>query len=254
MELNYKVTGSGKPILILHGLFGSLDNWQSIAKRLSRHFSVYSIDLRNHGRSPHDDIMNYRVMVEDILDFMDDSKIHKASLIGHSMGGKVAMKLAADHPDRIDKLVIVDMAPVEYKAHHNDVFNALRSVDLHNVMNRSDAEVVLQEHLNEEAVIQFLMKGLYRDADMNFAWRYNLEALYKNYDNLLAGIEVEIPYNRGVLFIKGEKSPYVGQKEEMKISKFFPSYEIEEIKGAGHWVHAESPDAFYAVLEAYLLN
>ena len=254
MNLNFKSLGSGFPLIILHGLLGSLDNWQSIAKHFSAHFQVFIIDQRNHGRSPHSKEFSYELLVNDLLEFMEQQNILQAHFIGHSMGGKVVMKLALEHPDKVARLIVVDVAPVEYEDRHSQVFKALFAVDLKTIETRQQAEAILRTHLgDDESTVQFLMKGLYRDDDNKFQWRFNVDALYEAYDEISSGISSGKPFEGETLFIKGEKSEYINAANFSDIIDLFPNNQLAEIPGSGHWVHADSPNEFIAAVDRFLL-
>lgn len=254
MNLNYKSIGSGFPLIILHGLLGSLDNWQTIAKQFGDHFKVYIIDQRDHGRSPHTPEFCYALLVNDVLEFMEQQGIVRAHFIGHSMGGKVTMHLALEHPDRVAKLVVVDVAPVEYEDRHSDVFKALFAVDLRTLGSRQSAEGTLRSILgNDETTVQFLMKGLYRDDDNRFQWRFDVQALHDAYDEISSGITSDKPFEGETLFIKGERSDYINAANYSEILDLFPNNQLAEITDAGHWVHAEKPVQFIDVVLKFLL-
>lgn len=240
MELNYKQFGQGDPIIILHGLFGMLDNWQTIARKLGEHYTVFIIDQRNHGKSPHHPDFDYQIMADDLKSFMEDNWIYQAHLIGHSMGGKTVMQFALDNPDMIDKLVVVDIAPQKYKGGHQLIFEALFGLDLENTTNRKDAEKQLEEKIPEFGIRQFLLKNLSRKKEGGYAWKMNLEAIHEHYEDILANIEgdsVDVP----TLFIKGGRSKYIQEENHENIFNLFPNAEIKTIEDAGHWVHAEQP-------------
>ena len=254
MNLNYKSIGSGFPVIILHGLLGSLDNWQGIAKQLGEHFQVFIIDQRNHGRSPHSDEFSYQILVDDVLEFMKQQGVEQAHFIGHSMGGKAAMHLALEHQDKVAKLIVVDVAPVEYEDRHSTVFKALFAVDLKTIESRQQAEAILKTYLGQdESTIQFLMKGLYRDDDNKFQWRFNMQALYDAYNEISSGITADKPFEGETLFIKGEKSDYINASNFSEIIDLFPHNQLVEIAGAGHWVHADNPAEFIRVALKFLL-
>ncbi len=242
MELNYKEFGQGEPVIILHGLFGTLDNWQTVAKQLAKDYWVFIVDQRNHGRSPHVDDLDYILMAEDLKEFMDQHWIPKAHIIGHSMGGKTAMQFAFDYPDMIDKLVVVDIGPGENKAGHGMIFDALLSLDLSNIANRTAAEDHLKEKIEEYGVRQFLLKNLSRSKEGGYKWKMNLHAIHQNYQNILATVEGDSVYEGETLFIKGGKSNYINSEEEKTIFQYFPESSVETIEGVGHWVHAEAPE------------
>lgn len=253
MILNYKSFGSGFPLIILHGLMGSLDNWQSIAKHFSEHYQVYAIDQRNHGRSPHSAEMSYDLMVADLLEFMQQHGIERTHLLGHSMGGKVVMEFALRYPEKVDKLIVVDVAPVEYEDRHSQVFKALFAVDLTTLESRQQAEATLRQYLgNDESTVQFLMKGLYRDDSNKFQWRFNVQALYEAYYAISDGVRSDKPFEGQTLFVKGQKSNYIDASNYSEIMDLFPHNELAEIPGAGHWVHADNPQAFIEAVDKFL--
>lgn len=256
MKLNYKKFGEGFPVIILHGLLGSLDNWQTIAKHISTvPYSVFILDQRNHGRSPHTDEFNYDLLSHDLFEFFEQEKIERAHIIGHSMGGKTAMKFALEHADKVSKLIVVDIAPVEYADRHNEVFNALFAADVNHSNSREEVETKLREKLdNDEITVQFLLKSLTRaeNGQSGFQWRFNLDSLSKNYSEISAAIMSSKQYVGETLFIKGEKSLYINTENYDCIEKLFPNNKLVEIKGAGHWVHAEKPQEFLKEIISFL--
>ncbi len=245
--------GHGQPLLILHGLFGTLDNWATLAKRLAEHYNVFLVDLRNHGRSPHADEHNYDLMAADVLELVDDLKIPTPVIMGHSMGGKVAMNYALNYPTRLTKLIVVDIAPKAYPPHHDDIIEALQSVDLSTTTSRSDIDDQLAKTIKEPDVRLFLMKNIYRKEDNTFGWRMNLDAIDKNYENIAAAITAEVPFKKHALFIKGGKSRYIKQEDIYdNIERLFSLVEVETIPNAGHWVHAEAPDEVYDLVTRFI--
>ncbi|GAA4426244.1 alpha/beta fold hydrolase [Pontibacter saemangeumensis] len=253
MKLHYKEMGHGQPLLILHGLFGTLDNWQTLANRFAEHYNVFLVDLRNHGRSPHADEQDYDLMAADVLELVDALQIPTPAIMGHSMGGKVAMKYALNYPTRITKLIVVDIAPKAYPPHHDEIIDALQAVKLEGVTSRSDIDAQLSEHIKEEYVRLFLMKNLYRKEDKSFAWRMNIDALANNYDNISAAITADVPFKKSTLFIKGGKSNYIKPEDVYgSIERLFTLVEVETIPEAGHWVHAQAPDKVYDLVTTFL--
>ncbi|MCC9136387.1 alpha/beta fold hydrolase [Pontibacter silvestris] len=253
MKLHYKEMGEGQPLLILHGLFGTLDNWQTLAKRFAEHYHVFLVDLRNHGRSPHDAEHNYDVMADDVLQLVDELQIPTPAIMGHSMGGKVAMKYALKYPTRLTKLIVVDIAPKAYPPHHDDIIEALQAVKLENATSRNDIDEQLAKYIKEEDVRLFLMKNIYRKEDKSFGWRMNLDAIEKNYDHISAAITAEVPFNKSTLFIKGGRSRYIKEEDMVgSIERLFTLVDIETIPEAGHWVHAQAPDKVYDLVTNFL--
>lgn len=242
MELNYKSLGQGEPLIVLHGLFGTLDNWQTLAKAWAEDYLVYLVDLRNHGRSPHVDGLSYPSMAEDLSEFMEQNWIHKAHVLGHSMGGKVAMELALTYPDLVDKLIVVDIAPRLYAPGHDDVFAALFAVDLQKLESRQEAEAILEKHIDEWGVRQFLLKNLSRTKEGGFEWKMNLPVIYRDYLRILEPPTETGPFEGPTLFIRGAESRYVKDEDVLRIQELFPRSTLSTVPGAGHWVHADQPE------------
>jgi esterase len=259
MNLNFKEFGAGEPLVILHGLFGTLDNWQTIARQLAEDFTVYIVDLPNHGRSPHTKgEFDYSEMSDAVAEFLTKNWIHETRLIGHSMGGKLAMQLALHQPDLIKKLAVIDIAPKKYSGGHGNIFKALFALDLTTLNDRKEAEKFLTEHLPEEGAgtIQFLLKNLSRLADTEgggFEWKMNLDVLYANYPRILDKLEGDTPFMKPTLFIRGGNSNYIKDSDFDLILKLFPNSAIQTIEGAGHWVHAEKPKELLSALKKFMI-
>ncbi len=252
MQLNYKSTGQGEPLIILHGLFGMLDNWQSVARALENHFTLYLVDQRNHGKSPHLDEHSYKLMASDLREFMLQQAIPQSNLLGHSMGGKTAMQFALDYPEMVTKLIVVDMGIKQYEGGHDTIFEALKSVELNTITNRQEADVQLSKYINSIGVKQFLLKNLTREPDGSYHWKFNLKALSENYDNILSSINSEIPFEGETLFIRGSLSDYIPDADWEAITKLFPMAKLETIQNAGHWVHADQPEALISAIRQFL--
>lgn len=252
MTLNYKTYGTGDPIIILHGLFGMLDNWQTIAKALAETHMVYLIDQRNHGKSPHVDSHSYEEMAEDLLSFMESNWIYEATIIGHSMGGKTAMQFALNYPDFAERLIVVDIAPGQAKRGHDDVFDALFSLDLDKVENRKEAEAVLSEKMEDQGVRQFLLKNLSRKKEGGYRWKMNLPVLHQQYENILKPILGSEAYEKDTLFIKGGRSKYISEASEEEMKALFPHYVIKTVEKSGHWVHAEAPNETIEIIRSFI--
>lgn len=253
MKLNYKKLGDGEPLVILHGLFGMLHNWFTLGKRFAEDFTVYLIDLPNHGQSPHSNDWNYNVMSNDLLEFFEARHIEKANIIGHSMGGKVGMCFAGEHPERVKKLVVVDIAPRFYPVHHDTILEALLSVDLENLKSRNEADAMLSKYISDFGTKQFLLKNLARKESDNtkFEWKFNLPVIAKNIREV--GAETTEGSTAPILFIRGKKSDYISSEDEAEIQKLYPNSEIVSID-SGHWVHAEKPEEFYNSVVGFLKN
>lgn len=254
MQLFYKeYPGAGEPLIILHGLFGLLDNWHNVAKTLSETCHVYSLDVRNHGQSPKSAAMNYAVMADDLWEFMKDHRIAKASVMGHSMGGKMAMEFALRFPEKCAKLIAVDIAPKRYKPGHNEIFDALFRLDINNPeKSRKDLDTELAEGIPNFSVRQFLLKSLERKEDGSYQWKFNLQALHTHYSLISGELEGNRTYEGPSLFIRGSKSDYVQEEDLASIGSMFPNYQLETIEGAGHWVHAEKPGELVEVVKGFL--
>jgi len=245
--------GEGPPLILLHGLFGMGNNLSMIARPLSEHFTVYRLDLRNHGRSPRAESMTLTEMAEDVLAFMDANHLSEASVLGHSLGGKVAMQLALLHPTRVSKLMVADIAPVAYASHHNNVFDGLNAVDLSLLTSRKDADLILQQYIDEEEVRLFILTNLYRNDRGGFDWRINLSALQQCYAEISQANDAEGVYQGPTLFIKGELSDYISEGSHTIIKRMFPQSQIKVIPATSHWLHAEQPGVFADLVKNFLL-
>ncbi len=255
MKLNFKSTGEGFPLVILHGLFGNLDNWSTIARKWAEDFQVILVDLRNHGRSPHADEMTYPLMAEDVAAFLENQGVDRCHLLGHSMGGKVAMQTALSYPALVEKLIVVDMAPRRYGRGHDDVFAALNALDPASLEDRRDADEQMKPHMADEGVRMFLLKNLARDSKQGFRWRMNLEVLHREYENLVAPVgTLGQSFPGPALFVRGGKSGYVEDEDLEVIEHHFPLATLVTIADAGHWVHAEQPEELYQVILTFLGN
>jgi len=253
MKLFFRKSGNGPSLLILHGLYGSSDNWVTIAKMLSGKFTVYLPDLRNHGQSPHSQQHDYDSMSQDILELADELSLDRFILAGHSMGGKVAVDFARKWPERIYSLVIIDIFPFEkadpdlqiYREHMH-ILGSMLSLDLKKAAGRADIERMLMGKIDDEKIRNLILKNLKRLPDNTFEWKVDAMSLYNNLDNIASGLEDPLPgeiiTGFPVLFIKGERSVYLEEEDMKKIRQLFPGAEMTVIKDAGHWVHAEQPE------------
>ncbi len=244
--------GSGTPLVILHGLFGSLENWGSQARQLGAAHPVYALDLRNHGRSPHSERMDYPLMARDVLHTLDQLGLERVLLMGHSMGGKAAMQLALDAPQRVAKLLVVDIAPRSYPRQHDDIFNALRELDLAALASRQAADAAIVERVPDPSIRSFLLKNLQRNASGGFRWKMNLDALYCEYENIALQPHGDTPYRGPTLFIKGGLSDYIQRGDREAILRLFPTAGYKIIHGAGHWPHVEKPGPFSKIALDFL--
>ena len=252
MKLNFRAQTAqnlhnNSPIVLVHGLFGSLDNLGILARDLLADHDVIQVDMRNHGLSPRSDDMSYPAMAQDLLDTLDANQIEKATFIGHSMGGKAVMALTARAPERIDRLVAIDIAPVDYHVRrHDEIFAAINAVTSAGVSTRQQAAPVMREYLHEEGVIQFLLKSF-----VDGAWRFNVPVLWEQYPHIV-GWETIPAWEHPALFIPGGNSPYVTEAYRDDLLAQFPQAKAHVIAGAGHWVHAEKPDAVLRAIRRYL--
>ncbi|WP_313158691.1 esterase [Kluyvera cryocrescens] len=252
MKLNVRAQSAqnlhnNSPIVLVHGLFGSLDNLGILARDLVADHDIIQVDMRNHGLSPRSEEMNYPAMAQDLLDTLDEHQIETATVIGHSMGGKAVMALTALAPERIDRLVAIDIAPVDYHVRrHNEIFAAINAVTNAGVATRQQAATVMREFLKEEGVIQFLLKSF-----VDGAWRFNVPVLWEQYPHIV-GWEAIPAWDHPALFIPGGNSPYVTEAYRDDLLAQFPQAKAHVIAGAGHWVHAEKPDAVLRAIRRYL--
>lgn len=251
MKLNFKKTGSGEPLIILHGLFGSADNWFSIAKELEKNFTLYLVDQRNHGDSPQSDEWNYDVMVEDLLELADAEGLNKFYLMGHSMGGKTAMKFAVEHPSRVAKLIVADIAPRYYPIHHQTILAGLNSIKLDQIKSRKEADDQLAQFISELGIRQFLLKSLSRDSN-GFVWKINLPVITEKIEEVGKALNSDERFEGPTLFLAGANSNYIQQSDLEDIHERFPEYEIEFVSNAGHWLHAEQPAAVIQEVKKFL--
>ncbi|MGE0019332.1 MAG: alpha/beta fold hydrolase [Draconibacterium sp.] len=259
MELFFRKEGAGTPVVIIHGLYGSSDNWLSIGKRLSANHTVYMIDQRNHGHSPFANSHTFNDMRNDLEEFFDHHQIEKAIIIGHSMGGKVAMWFAADFPERVEKLVIADIAPKNYLLLgdesqfylHQNILLAMQEIDFSKIKSRSEVDDFMAQKIDDDRIRQFLLKNVEKEKTSHrFRWRVNASVLYDHLDEIVSGVnkswlDDRIPItNYPVVFIRGLKSNYILKEDEKLIHEIYPDARIIDIPNASHWLHAEQPELF----------
>ncbi len=252
MKLYYHVTGHGHPFVILHGLFGSGDNFYTLSKYFGEKYKVYAVDQRNHGRSPHSDVLNYKAMADDIANLLTHEGIASAHLLGHSMGGKTAMQFALMYPDMVDRLIVVDIGPKEYAAQHDHIFEALFALKLEKYVTRGELDAALSENIPDYAVRQLLLKNVSRDDDGKFKWKMDVKSIHRNYPNVNAAISSDRPFPKSALFLRGGKSHYVQEADLPGIRGLFPRAEFATVDGVGHWVHAEAPQKFAEAVMEFL--
>ena len=253
MLLHYKEIGEGKPLVILHGLFGTSDNWQTHAKKLGEYYRVILVDQRNHGHSPWSEDFTYEHLAEDLERLILHLGIDQFTLIGHSMGGKTAMYYSQKYPTRLEKMVIVDIGIKQYPMHHNEIIKGIKSLDLTTISSRSAAEQAMIPFVDSYGVRQFLLKNLYWVEKGKLAWRMNVDVLEREMEEILApipNIEVWTP----TLFLRGAMSNYILDEDWDAIEEIFPDATLETIDNAGHWVHSEQPDEFIEMVLGFIIR
>ncbi|GAA3960728.1 alpha/beta fold hydrolase [Allohahella marinimesophila] len=259
IPLNARRMGSAAApdLLMAHGLFGSLENLLAPARKLSEDFHIHLLDLRNHGQSPHCNDMGYPAMADDVLQYLDEQALDRVFVLGHSMGGKVMMQLALDHPERVKALIVADISPVTYPPHHNAILDGLKAIRLSDISSRRDADAALSAFEPNLAVRQFLLKNLRLSEDADgqpprYEWRLNLDAIIAGYDRLAEAPVYAAPYTGPTLFIKGGESAYIQKKHQATINTMFPAAQVRIMPGASHWLHAEKPDLFSGIVKRFL--
>ena len=254
MKLAFREFGAGTPLIILHGLFGQSDNWNTLAKNFAeKGFHVFTLDQRNHGLSPHSNEWNYEVMADDLKQFNDDHNLHNPILVGHSMGGKTVLFFELKYSGIAKKLIVVDIAARAYEPHHNQVLEALHAVDFNTITTRKEAEAVMNEYLSDFGTKQFLLKNIYWKDDnaKQMAWRFNLKTITESYDNI--GVVVpDFISPTETLIINGENSKYINAQDKLDFEKRFTDVQFKTILNAGHWVHAEKPKEFFETVIEFL--
>jgi esterase len=251
--LNSRIEGEGKPLLVIHGFMGMNDNWKTLGGQYAANgFQVHALDMRNHGKSFHSDVFTYDAMVQDVVDYCAENELQKVDIIGHSMGGKITMFLAMQHPELLDKIIIADIAPKYYPVHHQTELEALNAVDFSTKPDRQAVDATMSEYIEDAGTRQFLMKNLYWKEPGQLGFRFNLPVFNSEIENVGMGLTEGSVYNGPVLFLKGEKSNYIKDEDYDNIKTFFPQAEIKVIANAGHWLHAENPTDFLAASLQFL--
>ncbi|WP_447635138.1 alpha/beta fold hydrolase [Flavobacterium microcysteis] len=250
-----RIEGEGKPLLILHGFLGMSDNWKTFAGQIAAEgFQLHILDLRNHGRSFHSDIFTYEAMVQDVFEYCQEHGLDKVSILGHSMGGKVAMFFATTYPEKVEKLIVADIGPKYYRPHHQDILAGLNAVDLSQKPDRSQVEEILKEYVSDFGTRQFLMKSLYWIEPGQLAFRFNLPVFNEQIDNIGKALPDNALFEKPTLFLRGGNSNYIKDEDFETIRRHFPNSEIKTVPNAGHWLHAENPKDFYSESIQYLLK
>lgn len=252
MRLYFRVAGQGPPVIILHGFLGSLHNWRMFSRRLAHRFMVFSLDLRNHGQSPHSEVLNYQVMAHDVFEFTDEQGLSSSILLGHSMGGKVAMQFAVDYPERVNKLIVADIAPKAYPPTHRSLLAALHALDLPNFRSFREVDAALAPVITDSAARHFLLKNLSRATNLGVRWKIPLDAIIQSYDDLTKPVVAKQAFDRPACFIRGGRSHYVEEDDLPLIREMFPRAEFVTIPGAGHWIHADALEEFVLAVNIFL--
>jgi len=250
MKLFFRESGSGTPLIILHGLFGSSDNWYTLAKTFAQHFHVFLVDQRNHGQSPHSTEFNYQALTEDLDEFVTTHQLERPIILGHSMGGKTAMNFVIKHPDKVSQLVVVDISPKPYPIHHDHILEGLTAINLKSLRSRNEADEILSRHVEEADVRQFLLKNLSR-TENGFTWKIYLKGITQNIDAISDGLQYPGTFEGPALFIKGSRSNYCAPGDEETVAQRFPRARWATLN-TGHWVQAERPQEFAETVLAFL--
>ena len=247
-----KIEGSGRPLIILHGFLGMSDNWKTLGKQFSANFQVHILDLRNHGRSLHSEDFSYEIMVQDVFEYCQAHQLEHINIIGHSMGGKVAMLLATTHPELVHKLIVADIGPKFYPLHHQDILEGLNAVDFSKKPSRSDVEEIMEKYISDLGTRQFLTKSLFWQEPEQLAFRFNLAVFNRKMDEIGVPLPENSIFKKPTLFIRGGNSRYILDSDFEMIKQHFPNSSIETIPNTGHWLHAEKPAEFYQKATSFL--
>ena len=251
MLLHSNITGEGQPFVILHGFLGMSDNWKTLGLQFAeQNFQVHLIDQRNHGHSFHSEEFNYDVLVEDLKHYCDEHQLENIILLGHSMGGKTAMLFATKYPELVSKLLIADISPRFYPIHHDGILNGLSALNFDAIKSRGEADTLLSGYISDYGTRQFLLKNLYWKEKGKLALRMNLEVLKDEVAEIGEALPWQATFEKDTLFLRGDRSEYIGIDDENIVVRHFPKAKIITISHAGHWLHAENPKAFFdAVME-----
>ncbi|MCG2610793.1 alpha/beta fold hydrolase [Flavobacterium sp. SM15] len=254
MELYSRIEGEGKPLLIVHGFLGMSDNWKSLAAQFAvQGFQVHALDMRNHGKSPHSEEFTYEAMAQDVLEYCEVHRLKNICLLGHSMGGKIAMLLATTHPDLVEKLIVADIGPKYYPPHHQKILEGLNAVDFSLQPSRAEVEEVLSQYIKDFGTRQFLLKNLYWVEPGQLAFRFNLDVFNRKIETIGNALPFDNRFEKPTLFLRGDKSDYILDSDFETIVHHFPGADIQTIKNSGHWLHAENPIDFMQACLAFLL-
>jgi len=249
--LNFQIRGEGQPIVLIHGLFGSLENLGMVAKPLAEHYQVINVDVRNHGSSFHENSMEYPELAQDVISILEHLNIKQADFLGHSMGGKIAMQIALSFPERVKKLIVADIAPVVYRPHHQQIVEGLLSLDLAALGSRKAADEQLAHYVKEQGVRQFLLRNL-STTDGQLSFKCNVSNIAQCYSQIVKAYEPSLTFVGETLFIKGGNSDYITSEHRTAINHHFPNAKAKIISGTGHWLHAEKTVAFNKIVKDFL--
>lgn len=253
MELYSRIEGEGRPFLIIHGFLGTSDNWKTLAGQFAQSgLQVHALDMRNHGKSPHSEDFNYEIMVQDVYEYCKKYGLENIFLMGHSMGGKIAMLFAATYPEKVEKLVVADIGPKYYPPHHQKILAGLNALDFSLKPGRSEAEEVLSQYIKDLGTRQFLLKNLYWQEPGQLAFRFNLDVFNRKIEEIGTALPFDRKFDKPTLFLRGDKSDYILDADFETIRHHFPNSEIKTISNAGHWLHAENPFDFFKAVAEYL--
>jgi len=253
MDLYSNIIGEGKPFVILHGFLGMGDNWKSLGKAFNEAgFQIHLVDQRNHGRSLWSDTFNYEVLAEDIKDYCEKRNLKDIVLLGHSMGGKTAMLFATLYPELVEKLIVADISPRFYPVHHDSILEGLCALDFETLKSRGEADEVLSNYISELGIRQFLLKNLYWEEKGRLGLRLDLDVLKEDVAEVGEALPSHLAYAGETLFLRGDRSEYIGVGDESIIKRHFPEAKIKTISNAGHWLHAENPEAFFEAVNEFL--
>lgn len=253
MILHSQIIGEGEPFIILHGLLGMSDNWKTLGRKFSElGYEMHLVDQRNHGRSFHSPDFNYEVTAVDLKNYCDHHQIESCVLMGHSMGGKTAMRFATLYPDRVSKLLVADITPKQYPHHHQDIFKALLSLDFNEISSRGEAEEVLSQYIHDTGIRLFLMKNLYWKEKGSLGLRANVEVLNEKIEEVGKALAKEARFEGETLFLGGANSGYIQPMDEILIKKHFPHARVDMVSNAGHWLHSENPEEYFQKVSGFL--
>lgn len=248
-----KIEGEGKPFIIIHGFLGMSDNWKTLGLQFAQlGYQIHLLDMRNHGKSFHSDEFNYEIMVEDVKAYVDFHNLQNITLLGHSMGGKIAMLFATIYPDLVEKLIIADIGPKYYAPHHQSILEALNAVDFSKKPSRSEVDEIISKYISDFGTKQFLLKNLYWETPDQLAFRFNLPVFNEKISEIGTALPFENHFNKPVLFLRGDKSDYILDSDFETILHHFPLAIIKTISNAGHWLHVENPSVFYSEVEKFV--